>query len=474
LKKIYRLSLVTFIGPFIATFFISLFVLVMQFLWKYIDELAGKGLDASVIGELLLYASANLIPMAIPLSILLSSIMTFGNLAENHELLAFKTTGVSLLRLMRPLTITVIFISIFAFFFANNMVPRANLKFKSLLYSIKEQKPAMDIMPGSFYGGIEGFSIRVSEKDPETDVLYDVMIYDKSEKRGNVMVTRAEEGRMYITEDERFLILDLKNGVRYHEMEEQKNKAHKTYPHNTLRFEDYQIRFDLSSFNFKRAKEELWKNSTQMMNLRQLSAYIDTTYIKETKKLNYTRDYAVPYFTFLSDSSFEVNDSIATTYHDTGHYIGSIDIMSVRPLIQRALSHARSIKGALKSTSNELDYQSKRRIRGQIEYHRKFTLSIACLLLFFIGAPLGAIIRKGGLGLPVVISTIIFVLYYIVMIGSEKAAKQGAIIAEAGMWFPVVFILPFAIVLTIRANNDSKLGNFAFPKLRNPFSKRKG
>lgn len=464
MKKIYSLSLRTFIGPFVATFFISLFVLVMQFLWKYIDELAGKGLEMSVIGELLLYASANLIPMAIPLSILLSSIMTFGNMAENHELLAFKTTGVSLLRLMKPLTITVICISTGAFFFANIAVPKANLKFKSLLYSIKEQKPAMDIVPGAFYGGIEGFSIRVNRKDPETDRLYDVMIYDKSENRGNVMVTRADEGQMYITEDERFLILDLENGSRYHEMPEEKGKASKTFPHNTLKFENYQVRFDLSSFAFTRAREELWKNSTQMMNLKQLSAYIDTTEFKIQKKMDYTKEYNVSYFSFLSDSSFNVSDSVSQAYVPTERYVSSIELLSSRALIQRALSHSRSVKGSLKSADNELDYQLNRRVRGKIEFHRKFTLSIACILLFFVGAPLGAIIRKGGLGLPVVISTVIFILYYIVMIGTEKAAKQGAIYPAAGMWFPVTFILPFAFLLTLRGNNDSKLSFNLFKK----------
>lgn len=443
-----------------ATFFIALFVLVMQFLWRYIDDLAGKGLETSVVIELLLYASANLMPMAIPISILLSSIMTFGNLAENHELLAFKTTGVSLVRIMRPLTVTVFFISIFAFFFANNVVPQANLKFRSLLYSIKEQKPAMDIVEGVFYGGIEGYSIRVNQKDRETDELYDIMIYDKTEKRGNVMVTRAEHGKMYITQDKHFLILDLYNGYRYHEMPESKKNGNPTYPHNRLKFEKYQIRFDLSSFNFRRAKEELWKNSTQMLNINQLSYYIDTTYIKTELKKQYVREYAVPYFSFLSDSCFHIYDSAAVGY-SRQHYISGISNTATQPLIQRAVSHARSLKGALKSATNEIDYQIKRRIGAEIEYHRKFTLSMACILLFFIGAPLGAIIRKGGLGMPVVISIVLFIIYYIVMIGSEKAAKQEVIYAQAGMWFPVVFITPFAIVLTIRANNDSKMVNIA-------------
>lgn len=460
MKKIYQLSLFTFIGPYVATFFISLFVLVMQFLWKYIDDLAGKGLDAAIIGELLFYASAHLIPMATPLAILLSSIMTFGSLAENHELLAFKTTGVSLLRLMKPLTAMVGIITIGAFFFANNVVPNANLKFKSLLYSIKEQKPAMDIVEGVFYNGLEGFSIRVTEKEDDTDLLKDVMIYDMSEKRGNVMVTRAEEGRMYITEDERFLILDLTNGHRYHEMAEEQKKKDPSLPHNKLTFENYQIRFDLSSFNFQRAKEDLWKNSTQMMNVNQLSNYIDTTYQNDRDKMEYVKDYMRAYFSFQSDSSFALNDSILASHAAGGIYISTLKNVSSTATIQRALSHARSVKGSLKSTANELEFQLSKRVRAQIEFHRKFSLSIACFVLFFIGGPLGAIIRKGGLGLPVVISTVIFVLFYIVMIATEKAAKQGVMDPALGMWFPIFFLLPFALVLTIRANNDSKLVNF--------------
>lgn len=460
MKKIYQLSLFTFIGPYVATFFISLFVLVMQFLWKYIDDLAGKGLDAAIVGELLFYASAHLIPMATPLAILLSSIMTFGSLAENHELLAFKTTGVSLLRLMVPLTVMVGAITLGAFFFANNVVPNANLKFRSLLYSVKEQKPAMDIVEGVFYNGLEGFSIRVTEKDDETDLLHDIMIYDMTEKRGNVMVTRAEQGRMYITEDERFLILDLNNGYRYHEMQEEKNKKTPTLPHNKLSFENYQIRFDLSSFNFQRAKEDLWKNSTQMMNVNQLSNYIDTTMRDEVNKMKYLTGYMNPYFSFISDSNFVLNDSILQNAPSQEHYISTLANVSSTATIQRALSHARSVKGAMKSTVNEIGFQVSRRTRAKIEYHRKFSLSMACFVLFFIGGPLGAIIRKGGLGLPVVISTVIFVLFYIVMIATEKAAKQGVLEASVGMWFPIFFLLPFALVLTIRANNDSKLVNF--------------
>ncbi|MFY0673958.1 MAG: LptF/LptG family permease [Bacteroidia bacterium] len=472
MKKIYYLSLTTFIGPYIATFFIALFVLVMQFLWRYIDDLAGKGLEYDVIIELLIYASAHLIPMAVPISVLLSSIMTFGALSENNELLAFKTTGVSLLRIMTPLAIIVAGVSIGAFFFANNMVPQANLKFRSLLYSIKEQKPAMDIVEGVFYGGIEGFSIRVGDKDQETDELSDIIIYDKSEKRGNVMVTRAENGKMYITEDKRFLILDLFNGYRYHEMPEERGKANPTRPHTKLSFEKYKIRFDLSSFNFKRASETLWKNSTQMLNVKQLQHYIDTTYIKQERKIKYTQTYVMPYFSFKNDSLFSIDYEAADSIVVDSHYISYITMGSApRPLIQRALSHARSIKGSLKSTSNEINYQTKRRISAKIEMHRKFTLSIACFILFFIGASLGAIIRKGGFGLPVVYAIVIFIVFYIVMIGCEKAAKQQAITPEMGMWLPVMFITPIALILTIRANRDAKMVNLGLI-FQQIFSKR--
>lgn len=445
-----------------ATFFIALFVLVMQFLWKYIDDLAGKGLETSVIVELLLYASANLIPMAIPISVLLSSIMTFGNLAENNEILAFKTTGVSLLRIMKPLAFTVLLVSVGAFFFANRGVPVANLKFRSLLYSVKEQKPAMDIPDGVFYTGIEGFSIRVGHRDPETDELHDVIIYDKTEKRGNVMVTRANKGKMYITEDKRFLLFDLYEGARYHEMPEQRSKdGGLHFPHNRLTFEKYQIRFDLSSFNFKRAKEDLWKNSTQMLNTSQLAHYIDSTYILVNNKLDYVDEYVLPYFSFLGDSTFALEGHDLSGNQQGGHYISTLGDGGGRQLFQRAMSHARSVKGALKSAANELEYQTQRRISAKIELHRKFTLSIACLILFFVGAPLGAIIRKGGLGLPVVISIVLFVIYYIVMIGAEKSAKQQIISPEMGMWFPVFFIIPFAFLLTYRANSDSKLFNIS-------------
>ena len=472
LKKLHKLALGSFIGPMVATFFICLFVLLMQFLWKYIDYLAGKGLEWTVVAELLFYASAFLVPMAIPLSVLLSSIMTFGNLAEHYELLAFKTTGVSLLRVMYPLIILAFLISTGAFLFSNNVVPISNLRFKALLNDIKEQKPAMEIVEGVFYTGIDGYAIRVDKKDLETQDLFDIIIYDYTEGRGNVMVTRADEGKMYMTQDERFLILDLKNGIQYHEMDDRKGNSHLTHPHTRLSFDQYQIHFDLSSFDFKRSSSDLWKSGSQMLNLSQLRVYIDSTLEVHELKVKQLQKQVQPYFVNRYDSTFETKALTHLTLANDTLYAAGLTGFQPRTLIQRAQSNARSIRGSMRSAASEIKYQRHRRVRGQIEYHRKFTLSLVCLILFFIGAPLGAIIRKGGLGMPVVVSTVLFVLLYVLMIGGEKASKQYIISPEIGMWYPVFTIVPIAIILTYRANNDSKIVNFA-GSLRSLFKRKR-
>lgn len=456
MKKLHRLALVTFIGPFIATFFIALFVLLMQFLWKYIDDLAGKGLEIDVIAELLFYASAHLLPMALPLAVLLSSIMTFGNLAENHELLAFKTSGVSLVRIMHPLTITVMFVTVGAFFFANNAIPYANLKFKSLLWDITHQKPAMEIPEGAFYNGIEGFSIRVDDKDDKTGDLNDIMIYNHSEGRGNVMVTQAEKGIMKMTEDEKYLILELFNGMRYTEMQETSGSGTKKYPHNTLSFKRYQIRFDLSSFGFNRSDASLWKNHAQMLNVSQLTHYIDSCNNEIDKQRSKTPKFLKPYFILYRDS-LNIADTALTHLATRGYSNSKAGAVSTKQVIEKALSQTRSVRSRLQSLQTEINYQMYKRMRGQIEWNRKFTMSLAILLMFFIGAPLGALIRKGGLGLPVVISTILFVLFYVIMIGMERAAKEYVISAPMGMWIPVLILLPIGLLLTYKANRDSNM-----------------
>lgn len=468
MKKLYRLSLATFIGPFIATFFVALFVLLMQFLWKYIDDLAGKGLEFSVIAELLFFASAHLLPMALPLAVLLSSIMTFGNLAENHELLAFKTSGVSLLRIMFPLTLTVGVFTVGAFFFANNVIPYANLRFKSLLWDVTHKKPAMEIPEGAFYNGIEGYSIRVERKNNETDELFDVTIYDHSEGRGNVKVTKAERGTMTMTADEKYLILELFNGVSYEEMPENSQEATKRYPHNTLEFERNRILFDLSSFGFNRSDAALWKSHAQMLNLTQLESYIDSSNTEIAKQKARVDKFLKPYFIHYRDSNLH-HDSVKQRILQNQSYIKRLNVISTAQLIEKASSQARSVRSRLQSVETEIGYFRYKRMTAKIEWNRKFTMSLAIMVMFFIGAPLGALIRKGGLGLPVVISTVLFVLFYIIMIGAERAAKQYVITPALGMWMPMLILTPVGFWLTYVANRDAKLPRFG-AKVKQLFS----
>ncbi|MDQ3073803.1 MAG: LptF/LptG family permease, partial [Bacteroidota bacterium] len=454
-KKLFKLTTLSFIGPFFATFFIVLFVLLLQFLWVYIDDLVGKGLEWYVILELLFYASASFVPFALPLSILLSSIMTFGKLAETFELLALKSAGISLLRVMVPQITLVTLITISAFFFANNVIPRANLKFKSLLWDIRQQRPALDIKEGVFYGGLDNYSIRITKKDKNSQKIEGITIYDHTNGRGNVVVMVAERGEMAMTKDKRFLIFTLYNGIRYEEMEN-KNPAYRTYPHNRLKFASYEMHFDLTAFDLSRTKEELFKEHYEMMNVTQLDYYRDSMKrslgLKRAEVLSYGR----PYFGFFRDTTYHYN---AHTGFDTSNtlrdFIKTFPKSERAGLVKRAMLSARSIRDVLAIQAREIEEYNKLIIRYQMEWHRKFALSFACLTLFFIGAPLGAIIRKGGIGMPTVVSVLLFILFYIIMITAQNMAKQGAISPFAGMWMPSIVLLPLGLFLTHKANTDT-------------------
>ncbi|RMG78182.1 MAG: YjgP/YjgQ family permease, partial [Bacteroidetes bacterium] len=298
MKKLHKLLLTSYIGPFLLTFFIALFILVMQFLWKYIDEMVGKGLEWYVIAELLIYASANLIPLALPMAVLLSSIMTFGNLGESYELVAMKSAGLSLIRIMKPLIIFTVFLSISAFFFSNHVWPKANLKFASLLYDIRHKKPAIDIQPGIFYRNIEGYVIRVGSKEKDGKTLYDVMIFDHVNTTENNKILYAEKGVMSFAGNDEYLELKLYNGYSYNEIRNKEALKNRNYPLMRTHFKEQIIRFDLTGFKLKRSNQELFKNNYQMLNLAQLERQMDTLKIqkqtigkelleKHSLKLNY-------------------------------------------------------------------------------------------------------------------------------------------------------------------------------------------
>lgn len=460
IKKLDILIIKSFIGPFIVTFFVTLFVLVMQFFWLYMDELLGKGLGAWMIIQLLFYMSTTLVPLALPLGIVLASIMTFGNLGENFELVAIKSAGISLLRFMRPLFFFILFISGLAFIFSNNVIPYANLRALSLLYDLRNSKPAFNIRAGQFNKDIENFSIRVGEKDEDGRTIRNVLIYDHTTGLGNDKVTIAKEGEMLSTPDKQYMIFRLKDGWRYEEYASKDGSENNEQVR--MYFKQWDKVFDLSSFKLQRTNQDLFKNAYQMMNVRQLSFEIDSMeryYDGIPAKIN---NYLSPYLSFVSDT---YKDSLPgmiakvqakPMVYDSSFITCIPDSLRIR-VLQQASSQVRSGKNLIEVIVADVGIRKMSYATFKIEWHRKFTLSFACVLLFLIGAPLGAIIRKGGLGMPLVVAIAFFVVFHIMSITGEKLARTEAVDAWMGMWMASAMLLPIAFVLIRQARNDSQI-----------------
>lgn len=450
----------SFAGPFVLTLFITLFVLVMQFLWKYVDDLVGKGLEWYTVVHLLFYASASFVPLALPLAVLLSSIMTMGALGEHFELTALKSSGASLIKITRSLIVCSIIISIAALGFSNYIVPIANLKFGSLLYDIRQQRPAFNIKPGVFYNGLAGYSIRVGSKGADGQTIHNVIIYDHTAGNGNNNVLYASSGKMNMSEDKRYLILELYNGKQYEEIR-QDNASVKKNDNDFARisFVKWRKVFDLSEFKLNRTEESLFKDDYRMLNLSQLTDAIDTLKTEKKENMVDMKNYCSPYLTFLKINldSFTQKNPVVLQKKDSTLAIYSLNGADFSNLYERALLEIRNIKSYIDGSSNQDRVKKEAIVRNELEYHRKITLSISCFLLFLIGAPLGAIIRKGGLGLPFVVSVVFFVFYYMISVSGEKFAIKGVMSAPAGMWMSPVILLPIGIFLVYKATRDSAL-----------------
>jgi lipopolysaccharide export system permease protein len=438
------------------TFFISLFILLMQFLWKYVDEMVGKGLEWYVIAELLFYASSTFVPMALPLAILLSSLMTFGNLGENYELVAMKAAGISLRRIMVPLVALSIVISLIAFYFSNNVLPVANLKFKSLLYDVREQKLALDIKDGVFYDGLEGFVIRVGKKEKDEKTIRDILIYDHTENKGNVNVTIADSGRMELSDDGMNLVFILYNGYNYSDQTDQRNYR-ETNPFRKTKFRENFRKFNLMDFEMNRTDQDLFRNNYTMLNLKQLEEAEDSLIQQLDKRAEEIPQLLLQNFYFYARlDSAKVADYKPEQAYETDLLAGFSKYERFE-IIEDALKRCRSNRTSIESYQKEMESKSEHIYKHQAEWHKKITLSFACFALFFVGAPLGAIIRKGGLGMPVVVSVLLFVMYHIVSMTSEKSVKSGVIDANFGMWIASFVLLPLGIFLTMKATTDSPL-----------------
>ncbi len=454
MKKVDKLVLQTFFGPFVLTFFIALFVLVMQFLWKYVDDMAGKGLEWYLILELLFYASASMVNLALPLAVLLSSIMSFGNLSEHFELTALKSSGISLFRTMRLVIISVIFISIGAFYFSNYALPFANLKFGALLWDIREHKPAFSIEEGVFYNGINGYTIKVGKKDSDNRTIHDILIYDHTRGRGNDDVVVARSGEMYTSDDKMFLILNLVDGYQYQEMG-MKKKGKSSYEQLRIKFERFEKIIDLSEFTLTRTDESFFKDHCSMQSVRQLDTTIDSIKLQMVDAGATLNRYIHP--------SYYIKVAGIDTLPLKAHLSSSMGTPTIKQksdkIYRKAINVARNIQGFINIVMRDNEIEMDNITNHKIEWHRKFTLSIACFVLFFIGAPLGAIIRKGGLGLPLVVAVIFFVVYHVSSILGEKFAREHLLSSFEGMWLSTIILMPLGIFLTYKAINDSTLFN---------------
>jgi lipopolysaccharide export system permease protein len=470
IKKLDKLIIGSFIGPFIATFFITLFVLVLQFFWLYIDDIVGKGLDLFTIGTFILYVCTTLVPLALPLAVLLSSIMTFGNLGETFELVAIKSAGIPLLRFMRPLFITSLFICGIAFLFNNYIIPVAQLKMQTLKFDIIVSKPAFDIKEGVFYDKIDGYIIKIGRKEKDGASIHDILIYQHNYTllQDNIIV--AQSGKMTISKDKKFLEFNLKNGWNYQE-KGQRNSTNTQLIR--MGFKEYKKVFDLSSFKLNKTDDSTFKNNYQMLNMRQLATTIDSlenitaSYQKLSKNLLKPN---IPILKYL-DSPWKAQPSLARV--DSFKQV--IPDSTLHPLLLKAYNTMSNIKSSTDISAVNFDNDRKNLRMHLMKWHEKITMSIACLVLFLIGAPLGSIIRKGGIGLPLIFAVIFFVIFFLLNNFGSKLVKEDVMQPFVGMWMATFVLLPIGIFLTYKAMNDSQLFNREFynrllKKLRKPKS----
>ncbi len=433
----------------------------MQFFWLYMDELIGKGLGIWMIVQLLFFMSTTMVPLALPLGILLASIMTFGSMGENFELVAIKSAGISLLRFMRPLLFFIMFIGGLAFLFNNNVIPYANLKALSLLYDLRNSKPTFNIRAGQFNKDIDGFSIRVGEKDKDGKTIRNIIIYDHTSGAGNDRVVIAKQGEMIPSADKHYLIFRLRDGWRYEEATSAKDGVN-SYQQYRMYFKKWDKVFDLSSFKLTRTSEDLFKDAYQMMDVIQLNERIDSFKRYEKNLAKNLGIYLSPNIEAMgNDSQFaELSKRISSVKKSIVYKSSFLELVpdSIKGrVVASSINTVRNSKGMIDISSNDKSLHHENFLQFNVEWHRKFTLSFACVLLFLIGAPLGAIIRKGGLGMPMVIAVAFFVVFHIMSITGEKLAKTGSIPAWIGMWMATGMLLPIAFILINQARNDSQI-----------------
>lgn len=479
MKKIHKLVLKAYVGPLLAIFFIVQFVLMMNFVWRYIDELTGKGLAVSTIAELFICGSINMIPLGLPLAMLLSAIMTMGNIGENFELLAMKSAGLSLMRILRPMLVVVGLVAIGSFFISNNLVPYTNGRMYDILYDVREQRQELKFQDGMFFNGLPNMSIRVEHQDENTQLLHDVLIYDTRAENGDMTTTLADSGYIHMSDDKAYLYVTLFNGQTY-----EHTRNSQWYDRNTMRehqFERQDGTFPMNEVGVGGGRNTAYTES-QTRNMWELEELMDSLQVTIDK--NSISAYApmLKESIFVRDTTIIPNDSVRfnrSGYKAFSAY-DSIENVAMRKharIYATALNMSRSAQGSHSFDEHTSKSALSQLYRAEVEWHRKLTLPMLIIIFFVIGASLGAIIKKGGLGTPIVISVIFFVIYYVISIPGEKMAKEGTMESVVGMWFPLVLLSPIAIYLLRKATNDTSLLDMDWydgklRKLRRSISKR--
>ncbi|WP_051295784.1 LptF/LptG family permease [Eisenibacter elegans] len=467
IKKIDKIMLQAFLGPFVITLSVVVFILLTQNMVGFMEDLVGKDLTFDVIGQLMFYFALNLVPLALPLAILIASLITFGNLGEHYELTAIKSAGISLLRVLVPIFIISLLLVVASFWFSNKVMPWANLKAYSLLYDIRQKKPSLDLKEGAFYAGLPGYSVRVSKKLADGQGLQDVIIYNHTKDRGNNELYVAKSGKMYTIKNDTYLVLELFDGKSYHQNFGENNTP-MTDEFMRSVFDKNKIVFSLESFDLKRTDENLFSSNKVMRNVSQLNGDIDSLQRSEQKQLSSMYASITPYYRYKfadrNDTVFQIRRQKAQTLKDWQEEVASLDpyesfeqALNQKQLLEQAYNEARNLQSLV--NTRQMMYHNTHRDKNSftIEKWRKFTQAFACFTMFLIGAPLGSIIKKGGLGVPILISILFFVLLYIMTMTGEKWAKEDVVPVLVGMWMPHLLMLGVGLFFLRQARNDSRL-----------------
>ena len=459
MKRLDLFILRSFIGPFIAILLVVVFILMMQFLWLYIDELVGKGLSLKVILEFLGWGAATLLPLSLPLATLLASMMTLGTMGENNELLAIKAAGISLYRVLIPLAVVCGMVSVGAFFISNDLIPLAYNKIFTLRDDIGKTKEEIKIPTGTFYNGIDGYILRVKDRNDETGMMHDVMVYNHTSNKGNTSLTLADSALMKMSEDKSFLTFTLYNGSNYEETNTKKYRD-TTLQLQKIDFAKQEILIPLENYAFQKSDTSRFDDEVKSMNLKQLKHGQDSIgRLSDTAQFNNVKSFLTSRTLRFSKQLDSAGRASRNTPFVPEEGITWKDLQANIKAVEKAKSNAEEMQMTLTSYSRETYHYVFTLRRIDIEILKKFALSVACLIFFFIGAPLGALIRKGGLGTPAIISVLFFVAYWVIDISGTKLARDGAVNPFTGVFISSYILVPTGMYLTWKAINDSSVFN---------------